>query len=189
MATKISIMNRALVVLGRERITGPTQNEPRARILNEHYNDVRDEVLRGHPWNSAMARALISKESAAPAFGFSFQYPLPTDPYCLRAVKLHNYEGEFRVEGRKLLTNAASPIGLHYIKRLTTPAEMDPLLARAVSYALAIETWTKLAEDGKSLDRALRRFEGTLATARSTDSQEGWVDEFWGDEFLESREE
>ncbi len=188
MATKISIINRALVALGRERIISPIQETERGRVLNEHFNDVRDEVLREHTWNSAGARAVISEDLDKPAFEFSHQYSLPTDPYCLRVVKIHEWDGVWQVEGRKIVTDAPPPIRLKYVKRITSISEMDPLLATAISLKLAIAAWTKLAEDGKSLDRAIKTYEGTIATARSTDGQEGWMEEFWEDDFLESRD-
>ena len=34
--------------------------------------EISDEILRGHPWNFAMARAKLARATETPEFGFSY---------------------------------------------------------------------------------------------------------------------
>ena len=86
MPSVVDICNEAMDLLGAATITSLTENSKEARLCNRRFETVRDAVLRAHPWNAAIARADLAQDSATPAFGFSFQYTLANDPYCLRVV-------------------------------------------------------------------------------------------------------
>lgn len=64
MATKIQIYNAALRLLSIARITSAEQtaeSNEQARVLNDLYEMVRDEVLASHPWNFAIKRATLTE--------------------------------------------------------------------------------------------------------------------------------
>ena len=116
MASVVDLCNRALDLLGAANITALTENSKEARLCNGNFDDVRDAVLRSHPWNAAITRKALPSDSDTPAFGFSFQYSLPTDPFCLRVLSFWNsnvnndvaaYDSNvmFKIEGRKILSN------------------------------------------------------------------------------------
>src|SRR4030065_2197223 len=74
-----------------------------SQIVNNFYPTARDEVLAAAEWNFAIARSQLSQLQDTPAFEFAYQYSLPTDPYCLRAIEVYDTESVWKVEGRKLL--------------------------------------------------------------------------------------
>ena len=88
MATEVSICSNALRKLGDDPITSLTEDTERARLCNAFYESSRDSLLRSHPWNFAITRATLAKLSSTPAYGFAYQYALPTDPYCLRVLEM-----------------------------------------------------------------------------------------------------
>ena len=90
MASVVDLCNRALDLLGAANITSLTENSKEARLCNGNFDDVRDAVLRSHPWNIAITRRALARDTDTPAFGFSFQYSLPTDPFCLRVLSFWN---------------------------------------------------------------------------------------------------
>ena len=97
MATEVSICANALRRLGDDPITSLTDDTERARLCNAFYTDARDAVLRSHPWNFAITRTSLAKLSDAPAYGFNYQYSLPTDPYCLRVLEMEYSDYIFKV--------------------------------------------------------------------------------------------
>ena len=89
MASVVDICNEAMDLLGAATITSLTENSKEARLCNRNFEKIRDTVLRAHNWNIAITRKQLAKDSDAPAFGFTNQFTLPTDPYCLRVISLH----------------------------------------------------------------------------------------------------
>ncbi len=81
MPSVVDICNEAMDLLGAATITSLTENSKEARLCNRRFETVRDSVLRSHPWNVAIVRTDIAADSDAPAFGFTHQFTLPTDPF------------------------------------------------------------------------------------------------------------
>src|SRR5690606_25509259 len=102
--------------------------------LARNYPQTRDEVLRAHPWNFALARALLAASGTAPAFGWARAFPLPVD--CLRLLPvvagghLNGTPIAHEVEGGAVLSNATAPLAIRYVRRVVNPSEFDPLFAR-----------------------------------------------------------
>ena len=101
MASVVQICNSALNQLGASSITALTENSKNARICNERYETVRDAVYRSHPWNCLVKRVQLAQDSDTPAWGFTYQYTLPSD--CLRVLQIKDYSSDYKIEGRKLL--------------------------------------------------------------------------------------
>ena len=62
--TKIQIVNKSLRVIGQGRLTLAqlTADSPEtARIVNDVYDSIRDEVLEVHPWNFSQKRANLTQ--------------------------------------------------------------------------------------------------------------------------------
>jgi hypothetical protein len=138
-ATAIEVINTALYRVGAEAIQAVTDANDRARVCNSLYGQVRDATMRGHPWNCLKARASIAADATAPAFGYTYRYPLPTDPYCLRVLKTGNKKDLYKLEGRYILTDEAAPLSLLYVGRITDVAQWDAELENAIALRLAAE--------------------------------------------------
>lgn len=180
------IANAALVELGADRITAIDDNSQNAKACAACYPTVLDAVLRSHPWNSATTRAVLPAEGTAPLFGFGYQYPLPTDPWCLRVLDV-NGGARFKIEGRKILTDEPGPIQVLYIRRIDNPDDMDGQLRHVVALRLGAAVAYRLSNLGDQAGRMMRLFEAALREARSSDAQEGTPDDIEADELLESR--
>lgn len=180
MASEIFTMNRAASKLGADRISDRSDNTKVARELDACFDSVRDAELRAHTWRFSLARAELSALSTTPAFGFDYEYLLPTD--CLRVVQvgqyywadLSDYRGSdvspFSIEGRKLLTNLPAPVELRYVRRMTdTDAEQwDALFVETLACRLAIEiceavTGSTSKKDGLAADYKDRLMEALQA--------------------------
>uniref|UniRef100_A0A6M3IYR8 Putative tail tubular protein n=1 Tax=viral metagenome TaxID=1070528 RepID=A0A6M3IYR8_9ZZZZ len=58
--TQTTICNQALRLIGAKKITIITQAVEEARVLNDIWTDMLDEVLASHPWNFAIKRASLT---------------------------------------------------------------------------------------------------------------------------------
>lgn len=58
-SSKVDIANLALGTIGATRITALTQAIEEARVVNNVYDSVRDEVLMEHPWSFAQKRVAL----------------------------------------------------------------------------------------------------------------------------------
>jgi len=186
MSSITAIANIALAELGADLIIDIDDGSRNAKICKARYPDVRDAVLRSHPWNCATFRFSLPAEGTAPAFGFSAQYPLPTEPYCLRVLQLENPAIKWKVEGRKILTNAGSPLRGLYIG-LVGEDFYDALLTHAVAMRLGAAIAYRLTTSQTQVERMSKLFQDALREARSIDAQEGSPDDLADSELLVSR--
>ena len=134
MASVVQICNSALNQLGASSITALTENSKNARICNERYETIRDAVYRSHPWNWLVKRVQLAQDSDTPAWGFTYQYTLPSD--CLRVLQIKDYNSDYKIEGRKLLIEE-SEVYLIYLAIETDVNQLDILLRETISAALA----------------------------------------------------
>lgn len=183
--SEVSICNIALTMLGEKSITSLGDDSKQARYCALRYGDVRNAVLRAHPWNCALARAQLARLADDPAFGWAYQYELPND--YLRMVRLENMEDEYVIEGSALLTDI-SPCRIIYVKLLTDTTQFDPLLVEAIACRLAWELAKPVTGSTDLMDRMEKKYDTILREARSIDAQEGSSnDELIADIWLRAR--
>ncbi len=186
MASVVDVCNRALQKLGAERIISLTQNSVSARACNLAYEPVRDAELRSHTWNFSIKRASLAADAAAPEYGFDYQYTLPSD--CLRLLPNDYNEGayssDWKVEGRKILTDEDAPLEIRYIARITDTTQYDPLFNEALSCKLAMEMCEELTQSNSKRELAYKEYTNTMRDARRMNAFEnnpaeqqtdGWV--------------
>ena len=189
--TEVSICNQALGRIGaKPPIQSLTEKSENARQCNTFYASVRDAVLRSHPWNCAIHRSTITALAETPDSDYDNQFQLPTNPWCLRMLQVGTREDrpiEWRVEGRRLLTNEdRTPIV--YIKRITDTNEFDALLVDALVLKLALKIVMPLTSSAVIQKSIIDELEGiSLPEARSIDGQESSVRRFETNDWLNSR--
>lgn len=172
MASEVDIINSALNMVGATNIISRGEDSKSARITNQRYDYVRDAVLRAHPWNCAVTRRALTSDTDTPAFGYTNQFTLPTDPYCLRVLGLDYLDIDFLVEGRKIITDEDA-INVKYIARVTDPNEYDQLLIEAIAARLAADTSFALVQSTSLTNAMFALYEGKLSEARFVDASEG----------------
>ncbi|MEZ5665877.1 MAG: hypothetical protein R3F55_00245 [Alphaproteobacteria bacterium] len=175
MASVVEICNRALDKLGEPPIVSLDDDVKASRACARLFAAVRDAVLRDHPWNCAIARALLPAEAQAPAWGFARAFPLPVD--CLRVLAVAPDDGgpepRWTVEGRAVLTDAPAPLAIRYLRRIADPNLFDPLLAEALAARLALELCEALTQSNTKRQLLADDNDAVLARARAADGQEG----------------
>lgn len=184
MVSTVDICNRALQKLGHTKITSLDDDVKAARESQRAYALVRDAVFRDHPWNSLLARASLAALSEAPAWGFARQYQLPVD--CLRVLEADT-PCDWRVEGRRILCNAAAPLNILYVRQEDDPQQYDLLLVEALAARLAGELAEALTQSNTKKEMAEREYLEVLGRARRADAQEGAAQRLFRSSWLEAR--
>ena len=157
MTSQVSIINKALIVLGEQTIISVDDSNERARVMKSIYDQTRDAELRKNRWSFAMKRVSLTPLSTAPEWGYDYQYQLPSDCIRLDMIKdsyivpnLDNYRQQedlqYTVEGRRILTSMTSPLPIRYIYRVTDTNEFDALFAESLSRELAFDACEKITQ-------------------------------------------
>jgi hypothetical protein len=170
MASVVDICNGALNQLGASTILSLTEDSKNARLCNQRYTQVRDAVFRSHPWNCLQKRIELAADTDAPAWGFSYAYTLPAD--CLRLLRILDYDSNYKVEGRKILSNTSS-MKILYIGRITDPNEYDESLRETLSAALGADIAFAVTSNNQTASNMYNLFQDKLKDARFIDSTEG----------------
>tara|TARA_Y100001973_G_scaffold56175_1_gene83016 strand:+ start:2814 stop:3404 length:591 start_codon:yes stop_codon:yes gene_type:complete len=172
MASDVDICNSALNMIGASNIVALTEDSRAARVCNQRFEFVRDATFRAHPWNCLLRRTSMAAESDAPAFEFTSQHTLPSDPYCLRVLRPEDPDTVYRVEGRKLLSNT-TPFKMIYVARVTDPNEYDQLLLETLAARLASDISYALVNSASLTAQLYQLYEQKLSEARFVDATEG----------------
>lgn len=171
MASDVDICNSALNQIGASNIISLTEDSKAARICNQRYNFVRDSVFRSHPWNCLITRTSIAPDVATPAFEFSKQFTLPTDPYCLRVLQLSDTDIIYKIEGRKLLCDESS-IEMIYVGRVEDANQYDLLLIETIAAAMAADIAYPLVGSSALSSNMYQLYQTKLSEARFVDATE-----------------
>ena len=173
MATSaVDICNSALNMIGASNIISLDEDSKAGRICKQRYTNVRDAVFRSHVWNCLVNRVQLTADVSAPTFEFQYQYTLPTDPYCLRVIKLEFLDTVYRIEGRKLLTNE-SQLKLIYVGRDENVSNYDQLLSGSIAAGMASDLAYPLVGSNTLAQQMFDMYQRKLSEARFVDATEG----------------
>jgi hypothetical protein len=173
MASQVEIFNRAIVLLGEERITSPTQDVKAARELSAVWDTTRKALLRSYRWGFAMKRASLAALATPPLAQFDRQFLLPADFLRLDFVgeffvgaSLTDYrtidESEYGLaqvaEGTVIETDMQAPLPIRYIGDVTDPNRFDALFVEAFAGKLAVDVASTLTNSDSALGAARQAF-------------------------------
>ena len=170
MASVVDICNGALNQLGATTILSLTEDSKNARLCNSRYTQIRDALFRTHPWNCLQKRIELAADTTAPAWGFTNAFTLPSD--CLRLLRILDYDSNYKVEGRKILSNS-SGMKILYVARVTDPNEYDELLRETLSASLGADIAFGVTSNNQTAKNMYELFKDKLRDARFVDSTEG----------------
>jgi hypothetical protein len=197
MPTATDICNMALDMLREAPISSVDDGSLEADWFKRNYAQVRDASLIEHPWNFAIRRHSLPASASAPAFDWLHAYDLPTD--CLRVLPLRAggryesamipHEVELSADGthRQILTNAAAPLKIRAIMRVTNEDLFTATFVEVFASGMAC----KLAHwiTGKqSMVQALQSIhDNAMRDAKRVDGQEGTLETPYADDVIAAR--
>lgn len=183
MSSVIQIANRALTKLGSARITSIDDDVKAARSVKSCFEDLRDDELRAYRWQFAMKRTSLAALSTAPAFGYLYQYQVPSDflriDMCddrYPSTIMDNYIGteylDWILEGNKILTDIDAPLKLRYIARIEDPNQWDVNFREALACRIAAELAEDLTQSNQKRQLAWEEYKIAINKAIKSNSIE-----------------
>ena len=186
MASEVEIARLALQHLGdRYDITSLDEASPEAEQVNLVYAEVRDMMLREHPWKFARKYSTPAQHTGTVPGNWSYMFQYPSD--CVRMVRLVNPLGDgatplrFEVaryvsggtDIRVVLCDEDEPT-FEYTARITDPNEYDPHFITAFSYRLAQYIAVPITGDQQQMGAMKQLADLELGKAQASDANEGF---------------
>lgn len=179
MPGETDVINTAARLVGASAITSITDGTTTANVASDLYEELRDHLLRCHPWNFATKRVQLARSATAPAFEFDYAYVLPAD--WLRTISVHDNDAGhgtlfYRMEqvaSQLVLVASSDQVYLRYIARVEDPNLMALDFRRTLEVSLARDFAIPLASSNTLHDALSRQAERLLAQARSSDAMGG----------------
>lgn len=171
MATGVSICSNALLMLGAQTINDFNEPVDRAKIAANLYPTIRDDLLRSHPWNCTIKRALLAPDATPPAFGYDNQFELPADFLRVLEVGQSGYQIDYLVEGRSILANATS-VELRYVYLNPVENTWDAGLVALLTLAMAAAMAYPISQSAALQANFEQKLAMAKKVARAVDGQE-----------------
>lgn len=168
--TVIDCCNSALQRVGAATIMSLADNSPEARACAIAYDSNRRDELRRHSWSFAVQRAVLAPDATAPAFDYLYQFTLPTD--CLRVLRPATYDLDWKIEGRKLLTNDGAVLYLRYLADITDATQWDASFYNVIAAALAIDICERLTQSNTKKQQLIAEYNDAVKMARRVNAFE-----------------
>lgn len=184
MVSEVDICNRTLISIHTPLITSLSEDSEQAVMCNVLYPQVRDEVLRAHFWNFAMAQATLQQSATTPLFDFSYAYELPSDYVRIRRIQ---NDPRYKIKGTELHTNQASAL-IEYVSKVTDPTKFDSMFVTALALRLGAALAYPLAGSESRAASLGAQYEKYIKEAKRADGQEGTPDSLTADLFVDSRQ-
>lgn len=180
MPGETDVINTAARLVGANSITSITDGTTTANVASDLYEELRDHLLRSHPWNFATKRVQLARSATAPSFEFDYAYVLPSD--WLRTISVHdNDAGQgtllYRMEqvaSQLVLVASSDQLYLRYVARVADPNLMAPDFRRALEVSLARDFAIPLASSNSLYELLSHQADRVLAQARSSDAMGGF---------------
>lgn len=179
MATQIGLYNRALDLIGDERLASLSQARVSRHALDDAYSIVLTECLEDAIWTFALRTASAASTSLpSPDHGFDYAFTVPSDKvrtYLLfkDAESLTPLTDVVELNGKYL--SKVTPL---YVRYTSNDASYGGLLSawpwayeRYVSAALASKVCYQLTRSQERCDKVDEHMAATLLMARASDAQ------------------
>lgn len=166
----VDTCNSALQRVGASSILSISDNSPEARACAIAYDSNRRDELRKHSWNFAIKRAVLAPDTTAPAYDYTYAFTLPTD--CLRVLRPATTSLDWRIEGRKILTNDGSTLYLRYLADIDDCSQWDPSFYNVMAASLAVDICEKLTQSNTKKQQLIIDYKESVADARKVDAFE-----------------
>ena len=184
-STVTDICNLALGRLGARRLASfESDVSTEAKACRLHYEQVRDGLLRRHPWDFATTSKVLSKLTDAPLSEYACAWQMPGD--CVRIIRIssglvNRPIQNFSRRGRALLTDDLSAVELVYVTRAVEIPYWDSLFTDALALKLASAIAGDVCQNPALISEVRSEFESlALPTAQTADAKEANSGEGFG---------
>ena len=145
--TDVSIVNKALLLLGAEAISSFSDGTPAGTAASTIYTEVKFTTLGMYPWSFTIAKTQLTRDSNAPQNEWTYQYLLPNDmllgvPRAVRtsssagAALFKNWEIAQSAAGGAVLMTDATEVHIDYQKAVSE-GNMPTYFVQLMAYQMA----------------------------------------------------
>lgn len=188
MTSKVSIVNKALSLIGASRITSLDDDTLEAKAAQNTYEQSLRSILSECLWNFATKRSLLSevvKTAEWTTDNMNYYFQLPSG--LIRVFETSNPLAKMRIEGEYILTNYSS-VGILYTYYLDEPSKYPASFVDALSYKLAADMCYEITNSNNFAGELLKVYEGHyLPRARTQDAQTGTHNEPLDSDWVNAR--
>jgi hypothetical protein len=173
--SEVGICNLALGWLGANLITSLDDDSEEARLCDANYEAARDATLEDRNWVFATTRRTLTPLAAAPDFGYSNAFQLPSD--CIRVVQADSDEdqtvGEMWERNEDTLLADAEVLYIRYIKRITDTVKFSAGFVQACAAQIGVNIAIAItgSKDMQTLMEAM--YEDKVGRAGTMDGLQG----------------
>lgn len=169
--SETEICNAALMLLGDKPLNSLDDLTDRARLCKQIWPMVLDDEIAAHRWKATLRRAELTRKAAAPAWGWSYQYALPTDPICLSVIEMKDPKEEYEIEGDVLLCNNTTAL-IRYKTRIAAGAA-GPGMQSALVARMMAELAMPITKKEAVVKAAWAAYHAKISSALAADGQQG----------------
>ena len=145
--TDVSIVNKALLLLGAEAISSFSDGTPAGTAASTIYTEVKFTTLGMYPWSFTIAKTQLTRDSNTPQNEWTYQYLLPNDmllgvPRAVRtssaagAALFKNWEIAQSAAGGAVLMTDATEVHIDYQKAVSE-GNMPTYFVQLMAYQMA----------------------------------------------------
>lgn len=167
--TEVDLLNQSLNYLGEARVQSLTQSTNSAKYGADSMRLSVEQVLRQHPWNSALKRAKLNQLTDQNLFGPKLNYQLPTD--YIKLVTFNDEVDDYKIEGKYIVTDETQ-VEILYVAYPEDFSLLDAGLVEAIATKLAFNIAINITGEVGTQARMLELHERFLARARTMDARE-----------------
>lgn len=188
MATKIEIVNIALVGLGQPPINDLSDDNPAIVGVSNMYDEIIDDCFASHPWKFAMATETLLVNPAEPATElYSTTFNLPAG--FIQTWNTFPQNFNYIIQGNLVYANAPDDWKWTFIKNVS-PALFPQYFTLFVAYKLAAEVAMMITQDMNIAQYWAMRADKQLFKAQNRDATQQpndviqfnpyWADQYYG---------
>lgn len=177
--SKVSIANRALALLGENKITSLSDETAAAKSINNMYRDSLRSILAECCWNFACKRANLNRTVVASAWGGGNYFQMPAD-----VIRIFETTAEhWNIEGDKLCANAKD-VGILYTFLNEDDGRYSPQFIDAFACRIAHDVSFDLTNQSSKQESLLNLYHGHyLPIAKSANARDRSApqikDDYW----------
>lgn len=177
MADYVTIANLAASKLGEDdRLTAPDENTHLGRSVAAVWTEIRQAVLREHPWNFALKRWSLPSRVLDPAEciePWTYAYRIPDGMLRLHEIISPCLATEdWQREGRDILSDSEGPLVVRGVRDMPDTWQWDALFVEAFAFRLAFQIADRITGDRERKADAWAGWQQALRKAKSADGRE-----------------
>jgi hypothetical protein len=169
MATKLSLINNALILIGDVPLTSLTSGTRAQIVATSLYDNIVQNELSKFRWGFARKVAQLSLDVAAPIGNeWESKYTLPAD--MLNLIKL-DPSINYQIIENKVYCNYSGSLYCDYIANVSE-SEWPVYFSKMIEYALGMDFAPSIRDSAASMELLANQYLNASRMARFTDSQQ-----------------